>query len=285
MTAPALTRRTILGGSLATAGLTLASPAIAGAATSSGWPSISGAANSNDVRAVQYLLLAAGSQFRTSWGNTYDPNTRAMVMAFQRSRRLPVTGRADPTTLVALTGTLSRGTTSYRTYAAQTLLNKHGYGQALATTYNTQTDRNIRGFQAGRRLVQSSTIGASTWAALFGRVTTRPNVALMQYQTGAAQWSNCGPAAAVSLLLNRRITPAGWDGNAANRAVAVANFRYSAMGVANTSARNPHGTEFPDFQPAFAKYGLSAWHGGISDTITEAHLAEAVTYRPRELSS
>ncbi|MCA8922305.1 MAG: peptidoglycan-binding protein, partial [Planctomycetes bacterium] len=59
------------------------------------------------VRALQARLVAAGH--RIAVDGIYGPNTAAAVRAFQRSRSLPATGRADATTQRSLARPLQRG--------------------------------------------------------------------------------------------------------------------------------------------------------------------------------
>lgn len=76
-----------------------------------------------DTRAVQYLLLAQG--YRTNWETAYGASTRAAVTAYQRAKKLPVTGVADNRTLSGMTPAIGVNGVAYRTWAIQTLLKKH----------------------------------------------------------------------------------------------------------------------------------------------------------------
>lgn len=141
----------------------------------------------------------------------------------------------------------------------------------MSTRYNSTTNNYVRSFQVGHGINPTNYTGVSTWRTLFTSRTSGALYPLLQVGTGAAQWSNCGPASAVAMMVTMaRVKPAGWTWNIANRATSINNFRYNAMGVANTYSRNQRGTEFPDFQRGFRKYGMTAWHGGISDTLAYA---------------
>lgn len=235
------------------------------------WSTVGASSGFHDVRALQYLLYARGFRV-TTWESTYGPATRAATAAFQRSAGLGTTGLAGTSTVQSLCNrSANYGVNDIRAYAVQTLLNKHGYGMALRTPYyGAQTDRNVRGFQIGHGMDRSAYVGEASWTTLFGPVTSGPLVAMMQRDTGAAEWSNCGPVSMLALLLNLGKTPHGWDGITADRAAAVQYMRYTTMHLPNTTVRNARGTEFPDLAPAFAAYGLSAWHGGIDDTLAYA---------------
>ncbi len=238
---------------------------------STAWTGVGPTSGFYDIRAVQYLLYARGFKV-TSWESTYGPATRAAVAAFQRSVGYIATGTATPGVIQLLCNkSMNYGQNDIRAYAVQTLLSKHGYRTTLTTPYyGTQTDRNVRGFQVGHAIASTSYVGEATWKTLFAPVTSGAAVAMLQIGTGSAQLSNCGPVAMLSLLLNLGKTPLRWDGVTANRTPAVQYMRYTSMHVATGSARDAKGTEFPDFQPAFAAYGLTAWHGGIEDTLRYA---------------
>lgn len=227
-----------------------------------------------DVRALQYLLLSAG--FKTNWETAYGSSTARAVSNYQRTAKLPVTGVGDNATLTRLTPAVSRGNVTYRSYAIQTLLKKHGYwfggsAPAMSTSYNSTTTSYVRSFQVGHGIGATDFVGASSWPTLFSAKTSGALYPLLQKETGPAQWANCGPASAISMMITMaRVAPAKWGFNIANRSPAINDFRYRAMGVANTAARNKQGTEFPDFDKAFRSYRLTAWHAGINDTIADA---------------
>lgn len=243
------------------------------------FPTIRAGAGFYDTRAVQYLLLAAG--FKTNWEESYGSSTTAAVKAYQSKVGLSATGTADPRTIEKLTPSTGAGAVSYRVYAIQTLLRKHGYrfydssAPDMSTNYGPVTTKYVKAFQAGHGIGPATFVGYSTWRTLFAARTSQPMYPLRQAGTGRAQWSNCGPVSAVTLLIYRGITPRQWTWNTDLRTPAVSNFRYQAMGVANTAARDAVGTEYPDFQKAFATYGRTTWHGGIGDTLVEARAGRA----------
>lgn len=251
-------------------------PAAASATTYSvtTWQPITAASGADRIRALQYLLWAKG--IPVTFESTYGTATRASVAAFQRTVPTAPTGFADAYTLSKLCPTLVSGQSAGAVWAMQTLLNRHGYTLPLtSTTYSTQLDRNVSAFQAGHALSQAGLCGPKTWQNLFFGPLLPPLVALRQAGTGAAQWTNCGPVSMLSILLSLRKTPTRWDGLAADRAAAVQYLRYTTIGLADTAARNAVGTEFFEMQPAFAKYGVSCYHGGIEDTLRLARAGTA----------
>lgn len=241
-----------------------------------GFPTIKPGSAWQDVRALQYLLLDRGAG-RTDWSTTYNSTTVQAVKRYQSMRKLPVTGIADPTTLANLTWTTSYGQNTYRTYAIETLLKKHGYvfdvssAPKLTTFYDSTVNTFVKAFQAGHGIGQAALVGPSTWRTLFGTRTSGPIYPLMQYQTGQAQWTNCGPAAAVAIELYKGKIPAKWYYNAVNRSDAVNYFRYNLAGVPNTTYYNTEvGTTGANLVPAFAKVGLPVRTGGVNDVIAAA---------------
>lgn len=243
------------------------------------FPTLRVGTRSWDTRALQYLLLAAGHS--TNWEETFGASTTGAVRAFQKASGLPVTGTADPITLKRLAVSTGSGANSYRVFAIQTLLRKHGYRMnesgtpAMNTNYGPVTVQYVKSFQAGHGIAPATFVGEVTWPTLFAPVSSPPLYALMQKDTGRAQWANCGPTSAVTLLLHRGITPSRWTGNPATRAAAVSHFRYTAMGLANTAARDAKGSELVDFRTAFRTYGLTASAGSIEDTLTRARAGVA----------
>lgn len=269
------TRRAVLLGTAGAAAATVGSASTqALGATDPGWQSVSAASGFEQIRALQYLLWTAG--IKVTFESTYGAATRASVAAYQRKIRATSTGRADGYTISRLCPVLTAGRSHGAVFALATLLNRHGYQLKLSSTvYGTQLDRNVRAFQTAYDMWQHNTVGATTWRQLFFGRPRPPLYALRQSGTGAAQWANCGPVAMISILLSLRKPPIGWDGLAADRTAAVQHLRYTTMGLANTPARNAVGTEFFEIQPAFAKYGVGCFHGGINDTIRLARAGKA----------
>lgn len=225
-------------------------------------PDIGPGARWQDVRALQYLLLSAGFKV-ASWESSYGRHTRAAVLGYQRRYNLRGSGVAISTTLACLAAPTVRGQNSYRTFAVQTLLKKHGYrfgdGAAppMTTVLDANTDALVQTFQTAHGL-GTSQVGPLTWATLFAAPTSGPVYPLAQAGTGNAQWNNCGPTSAVTLLISRGLQPRQWSWNADSRfsAAAVQNFRYVAMGVASSAARDAKGTSLAELRSGFATYGL-----------------------------
>lgn len=237
-----------------------------------------------DIRALKLLLRGAGVSTVVVNGQ-FDATFAAQLTAFQRSHGLTPSGCGDDATTAYLGSrvVLKLGTATNHASAARVLLFKHGYimstgasgGYYGTSTVNPQLLRDLTSFRIARGAGYNSyPIDAASWTALFRYPSRVPGYPMLQQGTGAAQWSNCGPVAAMTVLLSRRKRPAAWNGNdylvsgVAQHGPAVRDFRYNRMGMSPSQDRQ--GTEFPQFAKAFATYGITAWHGGINDTINAA---------------
>ncbi|NHN56738.1 hypothetical protein G9U51_13220 [Calidifontibacter sp. DB0510] len=237
-----------------------------------GFPTVQSGSPWQDVRALQYLLYNQG--ISTNWEGSFGASTSAACSVFQGSHGLPRTGVGDPATLAKLTPNVGYGANSYLTYAVQTLLRKHGYhfedyyyAPKLSTNYGAVTDSYVQAFQTGHAIGAANYVGYYTWRTLFAARTRGPLYPLMQYGTGSAQWTNCGPTSAVMILLAKGLWPRNWYWNTSLRTNSVTDFRYWAMGLPNTPERNAMGSEIPELTTGFAKYGIRGVHNGISDTV------------------
>lgn len=242
----------------------------------SAFPTIKPGSGWYDVRALQYLLFDQGAGL-TDWSTSYNATTVAAVKRYQAKQHLPVTGVADPVTMSRLAVSTSSGQTNHRNFAVETLLKKHGYvfdkssAPKMTTHYDANITTFVKAFQTGHGIGQAALVGPTTWRTLFGAKTSGPIYPLMQYQTGPAQWTNCGPAAAVAIELYKGKIPARWSYSAGSRSAAVNYFRYDLARVPNTSYYNSQvGTTGANLVPAFGKVGLSARTGGVNDVIAAA---------------
>ncbi|WP_169787654.1 peptidoglycan-binding protein [Luteipulveratus mongoliensis] len=271
-----ISRRALLGsGALAGAGATLLATAPGAAAAPNypmtTFPTLSAGMTGIPVRALRYILFHRGHN--CGIGDTYDAGTVSAVRAFQTRRALPVTGIANDATFRKLIGDLALityGNTSYFVTASQVLLTRQGYVMDGTGYYGDKTRRNIWSFQIGHGMAHSDKVSLLTWSTLFGARTSGALYPMLQRDTGTAQWANCGPVVAVATLLHQGKTPTSWTWDVTTRRTAIEKFRYDAMEVAHTTARDKIGTEYPDFVTGFGKYGISLWHGGIEDTLTDA---------------
>ena len=105
------------------------------------------------------------------------PRTRAAVRAFQREQRLPVTGKVDVRTRLALgplgrhlygTRRLGRGSFGWDVAVLQFLLDRHGLKVPVNGYLDAPTLRGLRRFQRTSRLTVDGIGGPRTFAALRG---------------------------------------------------------------------------------------------------------------------
>lgn len=227
-------------------------------------PTVTTGSSWQNIRAVHYLLLARGIRV-SAWETTYGPATRQAVLTFQRKYNLRGSGVALSGTIERLLAPVVKDQNTYRTYAIQTLLKRHGYqfgvqaAPPMNTFYDANTDRLVQTFQTAHGLGATTQTGPLTWATLFADRTSGPVYPLAQAGTGTAQWTNCGPTSAVALLVSRGVTPNRWAWNvdSAYASPAVNGFRYSAMGVTASPARDKEGTSVAELRRGFAAYGFT----------------------------
>lgn len=271
-----VSRRAVLGAT----GAALLFGVSAGAASASVGPQ----SDPMDIRALKLLLKGAGVS-AVVVNSVFDRTFYSQLVSYQRSHGLPVTGTGDAAT-TAYVGSrvaVTASSTSYHVSAARVLLTKHGYTFSSgasglytgASTGNAQLMRDLTSFRiSSGGGYTTNPLDSTRWTELFKPRTRLAAYPMLQQGTGSAQWNNCGPTSAMSILLARGIRPASWNGNAwlssgvAQHGPAVRDFRYNKIGY--TTAYDHEGTEYEQLAPAFAKYGVSTWHGGISDTIAAA---------------
>ncbi|WP_018155111.1 peptidoglycan-binding protein [Demetria terragena] len=251
------------------------------------WAMVAGAANNNvttwstpvnrtyNVRAVQHLLREHGYSI-TTWEDSFGTYTKSRIKAFQKAKGLTQDGVCGPKTLEKLCITVKYGQNRPAVRAAALLLRKHNFHTMPIdksinnNPFGAQTSLLVQSFQMQHRKGRGALVGVGTWQNLFSEQITIAGTPLEQSGTGNAQWSNCGPVCGVQMILAHRKTPSGWNGYSSSTRTAVERFRYEAMGLAKSSARDKSGTEFPDFQKGLGDYGIKVRRGGIEDTIRDA---------------
>jgi peptidoglycan hydrolase-like protein with peptidoglycan-binding domain len=120
------------------------------------------------VRSLQYLLRARGASI--SVDGVFGSQTRAAVVAFQRSHRLVVDGVAGSQTWRSLIITVSLGSRGNAVRAVQDQINfrnlRNGHTLNVDGVFGPATRRAVVGFQQGVGLPADGVVGPRTWPPL-----------------------------------------------------------------------------------------------------------------------
>lgn len=134
------------------------------AAAAPGWPVLSRGSTGPDVGTAQHLLRSHGHNINPD--HAFGPETEGAVMSFQRARGYTVDGIVGQQTWGGLIVTVRQGDTGEAVAAAQTALNKHGFGLTVDGSFGPATASAARSFQSGNGLAVDSIVGPQTWQYL-----------------------------------------------------------------------------------------------------------------------
>ena len=182
------------------------------AALSTYYPIQSVGNRGSDIRALQYLLRAAGRDLSVT--GQFGSSTRAAVVAHQQARGLPATGVVNDPTWRSLTRNLSIGSSGGAGRALQRLLNdKRKAGLTVSGTYGTGTRDAVAAFQRHMTSTSSGSMDAFTWRRLlwhFEPPVWGSTSGLCDYSVGNGP-ANWGTGAAIGQLRTaaKRIYDAG----------------------------------------------------------------------------
>ena len=155
----------------------------------------------SDVRALQYLLRAAGRDLSVT--GQFGSSTQAAVVAHQKARGLPATGIVNDPTWRSLTPNLSMGSSGDAVRALQRLLNdKRKAGLTVSGTYGTGTRDAVTAFQRHMTSTSSGSMDAFTWRRLlwhFEPPVWGSTSGLCDYSVGNGP-ANWGTGAAIGQL-------------------------------------------------------------------------------------
>ncbi|MET7639548.1 peptidoglycan-binding protein [Streptomyces sp. NPDC005438] len=143
--------------------LGLAQPATAAPA----WPVISNGSTGADVGAAQYLLRSHGHDIAAD--NQFGAATESATVAFQKSKGYEADGVIGVETWPGLVVTVREGESGDAVAAAQTALNKHGYGLAVDGQFGSGTASAVTKFQNDNGLTADGIVGPETWQNLLGQ--------------------------------------------------------------------------------------------------------------------
>ncbi|WP_351234041.1 peptidoglycan-binding protein [Streptomyces sp. NPDC002133] len=141
----------------------LLGPNTASAAT---WPVVANGDSGPQVTTIQHLLTHRG--YATTADGQFGPATEAKVVSFQSANGLSPDGSVGPLTWPKLVVTVQNGSSGSAAKAAQTQLNRYGYGLAVDGAFGPASTNAAKDFQAKHGLTADGIVGPNTWNALVG---------------------------------------------------------------------------------------------------------------------
>lgn len=150
--------------------LLIVNPGTANAATATPWPNIgrAGASAPITVRSVQYLLRAHGSGVPVT--GRFGVTTAHALRSFQAQHGLPVTGRTNRPTWLALIIVIQRGAIGDAVRAVQDQLNYRNLrGTGLLPVhgiFGSRTEAAVHRLQTSWGIVSDGIVGTTTWRYL-----------------------------------------------------------------------------------------------------------------------
>ncbi|MGW2182818.1 peptidoglycan-binding domain-containing protein [Streptomyces sp. NPDC001732] len=131
------------------------------------WPALSNGTTGANVATAQYLLRGHG--YDISVDSDFGPATENTVVSFQESRGYAADGVIGAETWPGLIVTVREGESGDAVAAAQTALNKHGYGLAVDGQFGPATASAVTSFQSAKGLSVDGVVGPETWQNLVGQ--------------------------------------------------------------------------------------------------------------------
>ena len=118
------------------------------------------------VTALQNLLIKAGHKVKAT--GYFGTDTVKAVKAYQKKRKLSVTGKADPLTLTRLTPDVRKGAKGAQVTALHTLLKSRHYQVNTGNGFGAKTLKAVKSLQKKTKLPQTGIVSVKTWGKLFG---------------------------------------------------------------------------------------------------------------------
>ncbi|AUH44592.1 peptidoglycan-binding protein [Streptomyces sp. CMB-StM0423] len=131
-----------------------------------GWPVLGSGSTGSNVAAAQYLLRGHGYDIAAD--SAFGPATESAVVAFQQSRGYGADGVIGQETWPGLVITVRQGDSGPAVAAAQSALNKFGYGLAVDGEFGAGTASAVTSYQSSRGLAVDGIVGPDTWQNLIG---------------------------------------------------------------------------------------------------------------------
>ena len=98
----------------------------------------------------------------------FGTDTVKAVKAYQKKRKLSVTGKADPLTLTRLTPDVRKGAKGAQVTAVHTLLKSRHYKVNAGSSFGAKTLKAVKSLQKKTKLPQTGIVSVKTWGKLFG---------------------------------------------------------------------------------------------------------------------
>ncbi|WP_317633425.1 peptidoglycan-binding protein [Streptomyces sp. SCSIO ZS0520] len=130
------------------------------------WPALKNGTTGANVTTAQYLLRGHG--YDISVDSDFGPATENTVVAFQQSKGYAADGVIGAETWPGLISTVREGDSGDAVAAAQTALNKFGYGLAVDGQFGAGTASAVTRFQSDKGLSADGIVGPETWQNLLG---------------------------------------------------------------------------------------------------------------------
>ncbi|NKI40406.1 peptidoglycan-binding protein [Streptomyces physcomitrii] len=137
------------------------------AAAAPNWPVLSTGSSGPDVATAQYLLRGQGHDIAAD--SQFGAATEAATVAFQQSKGYAADGVIGAETWPGLISTVREGDSGDAVAAAQTALNKFGYGLAVDGQFGAGTASAVTRFQSDKGLSADGIVGPETWQNLLGQ--------------------------------------------------------------------------------------------------------------------
>jgi peptidoglycan hydrolase-like protein with peptidoglycan-binding domain len=128
------------------------------------WPTEQEGSTGENVRSVQYLLNAHGSNLAVD--GDFGPKTDAAVRAFQADHGLGVDGIVGDQTWPVLIIEVSSGNTGDAVRAVQSQIHSRSGWLAIDGIFGPETESAVRFFQQDTGLAVDGIVGPDTWNTL-----------------------------------------------------------------------------------------------------------------------
>jgi hypothetical protein len=131
------------------------------------WPVLVSGSTGSNVLAAQYLLRARG--YAVAATGFYGSATRAAVIAFERSRALPLNGTIGAREWPRLIATVRLGSAGNAVRALQVELRKTGFAIVVDGSFGPLTLAAVKSVQKANALFVDGVVGPMTWMTLVSR--------------------------------------------------------------------------------------------------------------------